>query len=154
MGLKKLELSVGELAQRAGIAASAVRFYEDQGLIFSRRTPGNQRRFHRAMLRRVAFIRASQAAGIPLSVIGEVLGELGDHESPSTAMWEAASKRWISDINERITLLENMRDMIGSCVGCGCLSLGSCHLLNPGDELNSLGPGPRRMMSDQAIDSN
>lgn len=148
MGLKKLELSVGELAQRAGIAPSAVRFYEEQGLIFSRRTPGNQRRFHRAMLRRVAFIRASQSAGIPLSVIGEVLGQLGDHESPSKAMWEAASRRWISDINERIALLENMRDMIGSCVGCGCLSLGECHLLNPGDELNTLGPGPRRMMND------
>ncbi|MGV9710775.1 redox-sensitive transcriptional activator SoxR [Gordonia sp. NPDC003424] len=146
MTLKKRELSVGELAQRAGIAPSAVRFYEEQGLIFSRRTSGNQRRFHRAMLRRVAFIRASQSAGIPLSVIAEVLAELGDHESPSTAMWEAASRRWIDDINERIALLENMRDMIGSCVGCGCLSLGECHLLNPGDEMNKLGPGPQRLL--------
>ena len=148
MGLKKIELSVGELAQRAGIAPSAVRFYEDQGLIFSRRTPGNQRRYHRAMLRRVAFIRASQAAGIPLAVIGEVFTELGDHESPSRAMWEAASQRWIADINHRIELLETMRDMIGSCVGCGCLSLGACHLLNPGDELNRQGPGPRRLPID------
>ena len=148
MALKKLKLSVGELAQRAGIAPSAVRFYEEQGLIFSRRTSGNQRRYHRAMLRRVAFIRASQSAGIPLAVIGEVLAELGDHESPSKAMWEAASQRWIADINHRIALLENMRDMIGSCVGCGCLSLGECHLLNPGDELNQLGPGPRRLMRD------
>ncbi|MGV9824183.1 MULTISPECIES: redox-sensitive transcriptional activator SoxR [unclassified Gordonia (in: high G+C Gram-positive bacteria)] len=148
MGLKKVELSVGELAQRAGIAPSAVRFYEDQGLIFARRTPGNQRRYHRAMLRRVAFIRASQAAGIPLSVIAEVFAELGDHESPPRSMWEAASKRWIADIDRRIALLQNMRDMIGSCVGCGCLSLGSCHLLNPGDELNRLGPGPRRLITD------
>ncbi|WP_040510405.1 redox-sensitive transcriptional activator SoxR [Gordonia soli] len=143
---KKLEMSVGQLAQRAGIAPSAVRFYEEKGLIFSHRTSGNQRRFHRAMLRRVAFIRASQAAGIPLSVIADVLAELGDHESPPKSMWEKASKRWISDINNRIALLENMRDLIGSCVGCGCLSLGACHLLNPGDELNSLGPGPRRLM--------
>ncbi|MBR7190975.1 MULTISPECIES: redox-sensitive transcriptional activator SoxR [unclassified Gordonia (in: high G+C Gram-positive bacteria)] len=149
MTLKKPELSVGELAQRAGIAPSAVRFYEDQGLIFSRRTSGNQRRYHRAMLRRVAFIRASQVAGIPLSVIGEVLAELGDHESPPKSMWEAASKRWMDDINQRIALLENMRDMIGSCVGCGCLSLGECHLLNPGDELNKLGPGPRRLLTEQ-----
>ncbi|GAA1481522.1 redox-sensitive transcriptional activator SoxR [Gordonia sinesedis] len=148
MGLTKLELSVGELAQRAGIAPSAVRFYEDQGLIFSRRTPGNQRRYHRAMLRRVAFIRASQTAGIPLSVIADVLGELCNHESPPKSMWEAASKRWISDLNRRIALLENMRDMIGSCVGCGCLSLGECHLLNPGDELNRQGPGPRRLLGD------
>ncbi|RPA10293.1 redox-sensitive transcriptional activator SoxR [Gordonia sp. OPL2] len=148
MTLRKLELSVGELAQRAGIAPSAVRFYEDQGLIFSRRTSGNQRRYHRAMLRRVAFIRASQAAGIPLAVIADVLSELGHSESPPKSMWESASKRWIDDINTRIALLENMRDMIGSCVGCGCLSLGECHLLNPGDEMNKLGPGPRRLMRD------
>lgn len=146
MGVKKLEMSVGELALRAGIAASAVRYYEDQGLIFARRTAGNQRRYHRAMLRRIAFIKASQAAGIPLAVIGEVFAELGTTESPSKQMWEAASQRWIHDIDERIALLTNMRDMIGSCVGCGCLSLRSCHLLNPGDELNQQGPGARRLM--------
>lgn len=149
MSLKKLELSVGELAQRAGIAPSAVRFYEEQGLIFSRRTSGNQRRYHRAMLRRVAFVRASQTAGIPLSVIAEVLAELGDHESPPKSMWEKASRRWIDDLNRRIQLLENMRDMIGSCVGCGCLSMVECHLLNPGDTLNEQGPGPRRLLNDK-----
>ena len=148
MGLKKIELSVGELALRAGIATSAVRYYEEQGLIFSRRTAGNQRRYHRAMLRRVAFIKASQTAGIPLAVIAEVLGELGDTESPSTAMWEAASKRWIDDLDHRIALLEKMRDMIGSCVGCGCLSLSACRLLNPGDELHRQGPGPRRLLEE------
>lgn len=142
----KAELTVGELAQRSGVAPSAVRFYEERGLIFSRRTSGNQRRYHRAMLRRIAFIRASQVAGVPLSVIGEVLAELGDHESPSQTMWEAASTRWIDDIDRRIALLEKLRDMIGSCVGCGCLSLGDCHLLNPGDELNRFGPGPRRLL--------
>ncbi|MGW0038825.1 redox-sensitive transcriptional activator SoxR [Gordonia sp. NPDC003376] len=149
MGLKKLELSVGELALRAGIAPSAVRYYEDQGLIFARRTAGNQRRYHRAMLRRVAFIKASQVAGIPLGVIAEVLAELGHTESPSKAMWEAASRRWLDDLDTRIALLERLRDMIGSCVGCGCLSLGACHLLNPGDELNRLGPGPRRLLDEQ-----
>lgn len=148
MGVQKVELSVGELAVRAGIAASAVRYYEEQGLIFSRRTAGNQRRYHRAMLRRVAFIKASQTAGIPLAVIAEVLGELGDSESPSTAMWEAASQRWIDDLNHRIALLEKMRDMIGSCVGCGCLSLSACHLLNPGDQLQREGPGPRRLIEE------
>ncbi|MEP9394307.1 MULTISPECIES: redox-sensitive transcriptional activator SoxR [Gordonia] len=148
MGLRKLELSVGELAQRAGIAPSAVRYYEDQGLIFARRTAGNQRRYHRAMLRRVAFIKASQTAGIPLAVIADVLGELGDTESPSTQMWEAASQRWIDDLDQRIALLQKMRDMIGSCVGCGCLSLNACHLLNPGDELHRQGSGARRLMPD------
>jgi MerR family redox-sensitive transcriptional activator SoxR len=148
MGLRKLELSVGELAQRAGIAPSAVRYYEDQGLIFARRTAGNQRRYHRAMLRRVAFIKASQTAGIPLAVIADVLGELGDTESPSTQMWEAASQRWIDDLDQRIALLQKMRGMIGSCVGCGCLSLNACHLLNPGDELHRQGSGARRLMPD------
>lgn len=142
---KNVELTVGELAQRAGVAPSAVRFYEDKGLIFSRRTSGNQRRYHRAMLRRVAFIRASAAAGIPLTKIGEVLAVLGTTESPTPRMWEKASKQWIDDINERIELLEHMRDLMGSCVGCGCLSMSSCKLLNPDDVAASTGPGASRL---------
>ncbi len=140
------ELSVGDLARRSGVAASAIRYYDELGLIFSHRTSGNQRRYHRAMLRRVAFIKAAQSAGIPLSEIGDVLDALGTREAPTAAMWESASQRWVDDLNRRIALLERMRDLMGSCVGCGCLSMTDCHLLNPGDEMGKQGPGPRRLM--------
>ncbi|MFW0788388.1 redox-sensitive transcriptional activator SoxR [Gordonia sp. CPCC 205333] len=146
MTAQHLELTVGELADRSGVATSAIRYYDDLGLIFSRRTSGNQRRYHRAMLRRVAFIKASQAAGIPLSEISEVLSALGSRESPTPKMWEQASRRWVADLNRRIELLERMRDLMGSCVGCGCLSMTDCRLLNPHDEMAKQGPGPHRLM--------
>ncbi|HEY9312876.1 MAG TPA: redox-sensitive transcriptional activator SoxR [Williamsia sp.] len=149
MALKKLELSVGELAIRAGVAPSAVRYYEDRGLIFSRRTAGNQRRYHRAMLRRVAFIRASQAAGIPLATIGSVLEVLGEHESPTKAMWHKASVRWVEDLDERIALLQRMRDLMDGCVGCGCLSMRACQLLNPGDIFAQQGIGTNRLLTQE-----
>lgn len=145
---KKLEMTVGELAIRAGVAPSAVRYYEDRGLIFSRRTTGNQRRYHRAMLRRVAFIRASQAAGIPLATIGSVLEALGEHESPTKSMWHRASQRWVDDLDERIALLQRMRDLMDSCVGCGCLSMKACLLLNPGDAYAQQGLGNNRLITD------
>lgn len=148
MTARHMEITVGELAARSGVATSAIRYYDELGLIFSRRTSGNQRRYHRAMLRRVAFIKASQAAGIPLAEIADVLAALGSHESPTPAMWEEASRRWVADLNRRIELLERMRDMMGSCVGCGCLSMTECHLLNPYDELAAKGPGPHRLMDD------
>lgn len=148
MALKKLEMTVGELAIRAGVAPSAVRYYEDRGLIFSRRTSGNQRRYHRAMLRRVAFIRASQAAGIPLATIGSVLEVLGEHESPTKSMWHRASQRWVDDLDERIALLQRMRDLMDSCVGCGCLSMKACHLLNPDDAYAQQGLGTNRLLTE------
>jgi MerR family redox-sensitive transcriptional activator SoxR len=152
MAPRAVELTIGDLSRRSGVSTSALRFYEDKGLIFSRRTSGNQRRYHRAMLRRVAFIRASAAAGIPLSKIAEVLAVLGDTESPTPKMWEKASKKWVADLDARIELLTHMRDLMGSCVGCGCLSMTSCKLLNPDDVAAAGGPGAQRLAIPPEID--
>ncbi|OUC92585.1 redox-sensitive transcriptional activator SoxR [Streptosporangium minutum] len=139
------ELTIGELAERSGVAASALRFYEREGLIHSRRTTGNQRRYHRTTLRRVAFIRASQSVGMPLSVIGEVLGFLPADVPPSREFWVRASECWSKEINARIERMERMRDRFTECIGCGCLSFEQCALVNPGDELADQGPGARRL---------
>ncbi|WP_369938618.1 redox-sensitive transcriptional activator SoxR [Plantactinospora sp. BB1] len=139
------ELTIGELAERSGVPASALRFYERQGLIGSRRTSGNQRRYHRSTLRKVAFIRASQSVGIPLSVIGEVLGFLPEGVAPTREFWLRASECWSAELNNRIARLERMRDLFTECVGCGCLSFEQCGLVNPRDVLGEQGSGPRRM---------
>ncbi|MFD0968516.1 redox-sensitive transcriptional activator SoxR [Plantactinospora endophytica] len=139
------ELTIGELAERSGVPASALRFYERQGLIGSRRTSGNQRRYHRSTLRKVAFIRASQSVGIPLSVIGEVLGFLPENVAPTREFWLRAAECWNAELNGRIARLERMRDLFTECVGCGCLSFEQCGLVNPQDVLGSQGPGPHRL---------
>lgn len=143
-----MELTIGALAERAGVATSALRYYEREGLIHSRRTTGNQRRYHRAMLRRVAFIRASQQTGISLQVIRDVLGYLGKDEAPSEQMWAQASECWSKALDERIEKLERMRDRLTHCIGCGCLSLRECALLNPYDRLAEEGPGAHRLAHD------
>ncbi|MCM2578696.1 redox-sensitive transcriptional activator SoxR [Streptomyces meridianus] len=140
------ELTIGELSRRSGVPASALRFYERQGLIHSRRTSGNQRRYHRTTLRRIAFLRASQSVGMPLSVIGEVLGFLPEDTAPTREMWATASECWTKEINARIAKMERMRDRFTECIGCGCLSFDVCALVNPDDELASRGPGPRRLL--------
>jgi MerR family redox-sensitive transcriptional activator SoxR len=136
------ELTIGELAGRSGVATSALRFYEREGLIHSRRTTGNQRRYHRTTLRRVAFIRASQTVGIPLSVIAEVLGFLPKDAPPTMEFWQRASHCWQEVLNERITKMEQLRDRFTRCIGCGCLSFAECALVNQGDKLSAGGPGP------------
>lgn len=128
------ELTIGELSGRSGVPASALRFYERQGLIRSRRTSGNQRRFDRAMLRQVAFIRASRNVGIPLSVIGQVLALLPKDATPTHEFWVRASECWSAEINARIAAMERMRDLFSGCVGCGCLSFDQCGLVNPQDK--------------------
>ncbi|MEU7892106.1 redox-sensitive transcriptional activator SoxR [Nonomuraea sp. NPDC049152] len=140
------ELTIGELSQRSGVPASALRFYEREGLIGSRRTTGNQRRYHRSTLRRVAFIRASQSVGMPLSVIGGVLSFLPEGVSPTREFWLRASECWSEEINARIEKMERMRDRFTECIGCGCLSFEQCALVNPGDTLGEQGPGPRRLL--------
>ncbi|MEV0346618.1 redox-sensitive transcriptional activator SoxR [Nonomuraea sp. NPDC050680] len=140
------ELTIGELSERSGVPASALRFYERQGLIDSRRTTGNQRRYHRTTLRRVAFIRASQSVGIPLSVIGSVLAFLPEGVPPTREFWLRASECWSEEINARIERMERMRDRFTECIGCGCLSFEQCALVNPGDTLAQQGPGPRRLL--------
>ncbi|MFD1718306.1 redox-sensitive transcriptional activator SoxR [Georgenia deserti] len=142
------ELSVGELAARSGVAVSALHFYERQGLISSRRTSGNQRRFPRATLRRVAFIRVSQRVGIPLRRIGEALAALPGDRTPTAKDWRRLSQAWQADLDARIEQLQALRDHLTDCIGCGCLSLRKCQLVNGRDALAAQGPGPRNLLVD------
>ncbi|MGW1884859.1 redox-sensitive transcriptional activator SoxR [Streptomyces sp. NPDC001970] len=142
------EATIGELAERSGVACSALRFYEREGLIKSRRTNGNQRRYSRDTLRRVAFIRTSQRLGIPLATIREVLALLPQDRTPTREDWARISECWRDDLDLRIRTLQRLRDNLTDCIGCGCLSLDRCVLSNPGDELASHGPGPRRLIED------
>lgn len=136
-------ISIGELAQRTGVATSALRFYEQRGLITSERTEGNQRRFRRATIRRVSVIRAAQRCGMTLDKIGEALESLPDHREARQEDWRRMSAAWQAQLDERIIALGRLRDQLTSCIGCGCLSLESCQLLNPDDTAARLGPGPQ-----------
>ncbi|WP_064443908.1 redox-sensitive transcriptional activator SoxR [Rhodococcus sp. YH3-3] len=140
---KAKELTPGQLSERSGVAVSALHFYEREGLIVSRRTSGNQRRYQRDTLRRVAFIRVSQRVGIPLSEIREALGTLPEGRTPNRADWERLSTGWRRHLDLRIEQLERLRDNLTGCIGCGCLSLEGCALANPHDQLASAGPGAR-----------
>lgn len=137
------EATIGELSDRSGVPQSALRFYERQGLISSRRTTGNQRRYSRDTLRRVAFIRASQRVGIPLAAIREALALLPEGRTPNRADWARLSECWRNDLNTRIRRLERLRDNLTECIGCGCLSIDKCELANTGDRLGERGPGAR-----------
>lgn len=139
------ELTVGQVAARSGVSISALHFYEAEGLIRSRRTAGNQRRYPRPVLRQIAFIRASQAVGIPLRRIKEAIERLPDGRAPTRRDWERLSAGWRDDLDERITRLQHLRDRLTGCIGCGCLSLDACRLVNPGDLLGRDGPGPRNL---------
>jgi MerR family transcriptional regulator, redox-sensitive transcriptional activator SoxR len=140
------ELTVGQLSERSGVAVSALHFYERQELIISRRTSGNQRRYRRDTLRRVALIRVAQRVGIPLAEVRAALAELPDNRTPNRADWERLSQRWHDELEERIRNLEELRDSFTNCIGCGCLSLDRCRLTNPYDTLATHGPGPRRLL--------
>lgn len=146
------ELAIGEVADRSGLAVSAIRFYEDKGLIVSARTAGGQRRFRRDVLRRLAFIQAAQRVGLTLDEIGVALGVLPDHAGPTGPEWRELSARWRPMLDERIALLTALRDQLDHCIGCGCLSLERCRLSNPGDRAARLGPGPRYLLGDQRDD--
>jgi MerR family redox-sensitive transcriptional activator SoxR len=134
-------LTIGELSDRSGVATSALRYYESHGLISSVRTSGNQRRFARATLRRVAFVRSAQRVGLTLDEIGEALATLPESRTPTKADWARLSRSWRPRIDEQIERLERLRDRLDSCIGCGCLSLRRCALSNPGDVLAARGPG-------------
>ncbi len=135
------ELTIGELCARSGVSASALRFYERQGLIESRRTEGNQRRYPGVTLRRVALIQAGKSAGIPLQRIRAALRTLPAGRQPTKRDWERLSRSWREQLDARITTLEAIRGRLTTCIGCGCLSLKTCGLLNPGDEAAASGPG-------------
>jgi MerR family redox-sensitive transcriptional activator SoxR len=137
------ELTPAQFAARSGVAVSALHFYERQGLIRSRRTPGNQRRYARETLRRVAFIRVSQQVGIPLAEIRAALDTLPEGRTPTREDWERLSALWHTDLDRRIAQLLRLRDALSGCIGCGCLSLDRCTLFNPEDTLGGHGPGPR-----------
>ena len=140
--LHKLDLlTIGEVAERSGVAPSALRYYESQGLITSTRTSGNQRRYQRAVLRRVGFIRSAQRVGLSLDEITEALNTLPGGRTPTKADWTRLSQQWRGRINDQIERLERLRDRLDGCIGCGCLSLQRCTLQNPGDMVSARGPG-------------
>ena len=134
-------LTIGDLAARSGVSTSALRFYDSQELITARRTAGNQRRYERAMLRRVAFVRSAQRVGLSLDEIKAALASLPAGRTPTPADWRALSEQWRGRLDERIRELEALRDKLDSCIGCGCLSLTRCALSNPGDVAAVSGPG-------------
>ncbi len=142
------ELSIGEVAARSGVAPSALRFYERRGLIAAARTDGNQRRYESAVLRRIAFIQAGRAAGIPLTEIGAALAGLPTHRTPSRRDWERLSKLWRDDLDARIETLQALRGRLTTCIGCGCLSIDKCDLLNPDDEAAARGAGAHYLRTD------
>ncbi|MBM3769981.1 MAG: redox-sensitive transcriptional activator SoxR [Acidimicrobiia bacterium] len=137
-------LTIGELAERSGVAASALRFYEAAGLIHSERSNAGHRRFSRAVLRRVAFIVFAQKVGLSLEEIRVQLAMLPQNRTPDRAHWARLSAAWQSRVNERIAELERLRAGLTQCIGCGCLSLDRCALANPRDRLGRRGPGPRK----------
>jgi len=140
------ELTVGQLAARSGVAVSALHFFERQKLIHSRRTTGNQRRYRRDMLRRVAMIRIAQRAGIPLARVAAVFALFPDDRAPGKEDWARVSRCWEAELDERMLRLRQLRDDFTDCVGCGCMSIDRCPLVNPGDRLATEGPGPRRLL--------
>jgi MerR family redox-sensitive transcriptional activator SoxR len=141
------ELTIGELSARAGVSTSALRFYERQGLIEARRTDGNQRRYPAVTLRRVALVQAGKAAGIPLQRIRAALGTLPSGKKPTKRDWERLSRSWRTELDARIETLEAIRGRLTTCIGCGCLSLKACGLLNPDDEAAADGPGAHYLVS-------
>jgi len=141
-------LTIGDVSQRTGAATSALRFYEDQGLIHAERTPGGQRRYAREVIRRVSFIRIAQQVGLTLGEIGEFMKSLPHQRTPDREDWSTVAASWQSRLDEQIHLLERLKDRVGGCIGCGCLSLDTCPLHNPGDVLGAEGPGPRLLIHD------
>jgi MerR family redox-sensitive transcriptional activator SoxR len=142
------EVTIGELARRSGVAASALRFYESRGLISSSRTNGGQRRFARPTLRRVAFIQAAQRVGLSLDEIASALHTLPEKRTPTKADWAVLSRSWNALLRSRIEELEILQSRLTSCIGCGCLSLKTCGLLNPNDRAAARGDGARYLLRD------
>ena len=142
------KITITELAKRSGVATSALRYYEELGLITPTRTAGNQRRYPRSALRRVAVIKVAQAVGISLREIRTAFSSLPDGRDPTPSDWEHLSSQWRDDIAERIETLGRLRDQLSFCIGCGCLSLDRCSLVNQGDQASAKGPGARYLLGD------
>jgi MerR family transcriptional regulator, redox-sensitive transcriptional activator SoxR len=138
-------LTIGQLAERSGVSTSAIRFYESKGLVSSERSAGNQRRYQQATLRRLGFIRAAQRVGLSLEEITAALATLPEGGTPTKRDWHRLSRSWRVRLDEQIERLQRLRDQLDGCIGCGCLSLQSCRLYNPGDVLAEKGPGAVRL---------
>jgi MerR family redox-sensitive transcriptional activator SoxR len=147
----KQELTISEVARRSGVAASALRYYEDRGLIDSERAGSGHRRYKRLVLRRIAFIVFAQRVGLTLEEIGEELAKLPPDRAPNKRDWSRLSNGWSARIDERISELQRLRAGLTECIGCGCLSLDRCKLANPEDRAASLGAGPRYWIGDQPL---
>jgi MerR family redox-sensitive transcriptional activator SoxR len=145
-------VTIGQLAQRSGVKASALRFYEDEGLIQGQRSAGGQRQYAKDVLRRVAFIRVAQGVGLSLGEIREALAGLPEQRTPTQADWARLSRGWQPLLQARIDALTQLRDQLDSCIGCGCLSLRKCKLYNPQDGAQKLGTGPRYLLGNKASD--
>ena len=145
-------LTIGEVATRSGMATSALRYYEREGLIRSARSDGGQRRYEREVLRRIAFIRVAQRVGLTLAEIREAMAELPYERTPTVADWARLSRAWRSRLRTQIGMLERLRDDLTSCIGCGCLSFKACKLYNPDDAAAALGDGPRYLLGDRPDD--
>jgi MerR family redox-sensitive transcriptional activator SoxR len=145
-------LTIGELARRTGVAVSAIRFYEQRGLLSAIRTGGNQRRFLRSDIRRISFAIIAQRLGLTLAEIEAELSRLPQGRAPTQADWQAISTRLRASLDARIAMIEKTRDLLDGCIGCGCLSMEKCALYNPGDRAAAAGAGPRFLMGDRAAD--
>lgn len=141
-------MTIGAMSERTGVAPSALRFYESEGLIRSTRSEGGQRRYTRDTIRRVSFIRVAKEVGLSLEDIGDALASLPESRTPNKNDWERLSTTWRPRIEHQIRVLERLRDRLSGCIGCGCLSLHACKLLNPGDQAAALGPGPHYVLDD------
>lgn len=142
------ELTIGALSDRTGVATSALRFYEAEGLIHSVRNDAGHRRFHREVLRRVAFIRVAQEVGLSLEEVRTALASLPESRTPTQQDWERLASSWRPRLDAQIAMLERLRDRLVGCIGCGCLSMKACKLINPGDQVGERGPGPRLVIDE------
>lgn len=152
MQTNRTYIAIGEMARRSGVAASALRFYEARGLIQSVRVSGNHRRYHRAMLRRISIIRVAQTMGLSLNEIAEALAQLPNGRTPTKRDWNRLSTTWGKRLDQRIAALQNLRDRLSGCIGCGCLSMKTCALYNADDSASQLGAGPRFLLGDEPED--
>lgn len=141
-------LTIGGLSERTGVATSALRYYEAEGLLHAERTPSGQRRYHRDALRRVSFIRVAQQVGLSLIEIREAMASLPENRTPTEKDWTRLSESWRPRLDAQITMLERLRERLDKCIGCGCLSLRICHIVNPDDQAATTGRGPRYVLSD------
>ena len=140
------ELTIGTLSERTGVASSALRFYEAEGLIHAARSSGGQRRFTRDTIRRVSFIKVAQEVGLTLDEIRTALHALPERRTPTEKDWHRLSASWRPRLDAQIAMLERLRDRLDGCIGCGCLSLRFCRMLNPDDQAAAMGPGPRYIL--------